>query len=127
MAERRKSCEAYYMECNKANRSARDSQVSSAAETGSGTSSVGSSKKSKVVDPKTISRDVCVAASSSTNIVKSCGSSKRDCIGSTKPAVGVDCLSGRGTQDSSKGKKKKAASKEKDSNVVHKLKKGANN
>ena len=57
LAERRKSCEAYYMECNKANRSARDSQVSSAAETGSGTSSVGSSRKSKVVDPKT--RDCC--------------------------------------------------------------------
>ena len=125
LAERRKSCEAYYMECNKANRSARDSQISSAAETGSGTSSVGSSKKLKVVDSKTISRDVCVAGSSSTNIVKSCGSSKRDCIGSTKPAI--DCLSGRGTQDSSKGKKKKAASKENDSDVVHKLKKGANN
>ena len=82
------------MECNKANRSARDSQVSSAAETGSGTSSVGSSRKSKVVDLKTKSRDVCVAASSSTDIGKSCGSSKRDCVGSTKPAVGVDCLSG---------------------------------
>ena len=127
LAERRKSCAAYYMECNKANRSARDSQVSSAAETGSGTSSVGSSKKSIVVDPKTISRVVCVAASSSTNIGKSCGSSKRDCVGSTKPAVGVDCLSGRGTQDSSKGKKKKPASKEKDPDVVHKLKESANN
>ena len=127
LAERRKSCEAYYVECNKANRNVRDSQVSSAAETGSGTSSVGSSKKSKVVDPKAISRDMGVAASSSTNIGKYCGSSKRDCVGSTKPAVGFDCLSGGGTQDSSKGKKKKAASKEKDPNVVHKLKKGANN
>ena len=127
LAERRKSCDAYYMECNKANRSARDSQVSSAAETGSGTIPVGSSRKSKVADPKTISRDVCVAASSSTSIGKSCGSSKRDGVGSTKTAVGVDCLSGGGRQDSSKRKKKKLASREKDPNVVHKLKKGANN
>ena len=83
LTERRKRCEAYYIECNKANRSARDSQVSSAAETGSSTSSVGSSKKSKVADPKTISRDVYVAASSSKSMGKSCGSSKRDGVGST--------------------------------------------
>ena len=126
LAERRKICEAYYIECNKANRSARDIQVSSAAETGSSTSSVGSSKKLKVAVPKTISRDLYVAASSSKSMGKSCGSSKRDGVGSTKAAVGVDCLSG-GTQDSSKRKKKKPAPREKDPSVVHKLKKGANN
>ena len=127
LAERRKSCETYYIECNKANRSARDSQVSSVAETGSSTSSVVSSKKSKVADPKSISRDVCVAASSSKSMGKSCGSSKKDGVGSTKSAVGVDCLSEGGTQDASKTKTKKPPPREKDPSVVHRLKKGANN
>ena len=82
LAERRKSCEACYIECNIENRSARDSQVSSATEAGSITSSVVSSK-----------RDVYVAASSSKDMGKSCGSSKKDGVGGTKSTAGVGCSS----------------------------------
>ena len=73
----RTSREGYYMECNKANRGARDSQVSSSTEAGSSASSVVSSKKLKGISPKSVAKNVSAIGPSSAK-AKSCGSSKKD-------------------------------------------------
>ena len=78
LLDRRQSCEAYYLECNKANRSSRDSQVGSSTDTASSTSSVVSSKMVKRVSPKSVAKNVPASVSSSKSASKPCGSSKKD-------------------------------------------------
>ena len=63
LLERRQSCETYYLECNRANRCSRDSQVGSSTDAGSSTSSVVSSGKGKSVTPKSVVKFVSASAS----------------------------------------------------------------
>ena len=58
LLERRQSCETYYVECNRANRSSCDSQVGSSTDAGSSTSSVVSSMMVKGVSPKSVAKNV---------------------------------------------------------------------
>ena len=110
--ERRKECEAFYVESNKTNRSAREKQCSSSTEVGSVASSAASSRKStnKPLVTKFVRADVPVVRPA----VK--GSDKGSGAASTKQSGA----------SGSKGSKKNKKSDIGDPDVVHKLRKSSN-
>ena len=109
LLERRKECETFYVECNKANRRFREGQCSSSTEAGSATSSVVGSKKasSKTVSSKPVKVSASTARSSAKVVSKEDGAVAKRSGGSS----------------ASRRSKKDKSSDSDDPDVVHNLKK----